>query len=310
MTIKVEIENTEQDFLQKEGIAHDACKPNWLRAKAPMSKEYNSLNDLVQKQKLNTVCESAACPNKGECWKSGHLATMILGEICTRNCKYCNIAGGKPTPVDSEEPLHLAQMVKELNLSHLVITSVTRDDLSDYGAGHWIECINKIREFSPKTTIEILTPDFRGNEDLIDKVADAKPDVFNHNLETVPRLFKEVRGGANYFLSLRLLQRVKQRQPELFTKSGIMVGLGETKNEVFQVMDDLRAAGVDFLTIGQYLRPTKEHWPVKEYITPEQFDEYERIAKAKGFLMVSSTPLTRSSYHADKFFKELVKKRR
>ncbi|MCP4354614.1 MAG: lipoyl synthase [Proteobacteria bacterium] len=287
---------------------HDARKPDWLRAKAPMSKEYEALDELVQKQQLNTVCESAACPNKGECWKSGHLATMILGEICTRNCKYCNIAGGKPTPVDPKEPKRLAEMVRDLKLNHLVMTSVTRDDLEDGGAAHWIECVEEIRKASPKTSIEILTPDFKGNEDLIDSVANSKPDVFNHNLETVPRLFRKVRSGARYFSSLRLLQRVKQKHPDIYTKSGIMVGLGETFDEVLQVMDDLRAAGVDFLTIGQYLRPTEEHYPVKEYVTPETFAEFERIAKIKGFLMVSATPLTRSSYHADKFFKELQTK--
>jgi lipoyl synthase len=311
MNIKVEINTFEEDNnLNKVGLEYGAKKPDWLRAKAPMSKEFLELDALVKKQKLNTVCESAMCPNRGECWKSGHLATMILGDICTRTCAFCNVKTGKPGQVDTDEPKRLGQMVASLNLKHMVMTSVDRDDLDDGGASHWVACINAIRSASPSTTIEILTPDFRKSEPSIDLVADARPDVFNHNLETVPRLYREIRPSARYFASLRLLQRVKEKQPDLYTKSGIMVGLGETYTEVLQVMDDLREAGVDFLTIGQYLRPTEKHYPVKEYITPETFAEYERMAKIKGFLMVSATPMTRSSYHADKFFTQLVENKR
>tara|TARA_Y100001960_G_C14734121_1_gene859301 strand:- start:591 stop:1556 length:966 start_codon:yes stop_codon:yes gene_type:complete len=311
MNIKVEINTFEEDTnLQKESLEYGSKKPDWLRAKAPMSKEFNDLNDLVKKQKLNTVCESAMCPNRGECWKSGHLATMILGDICTRTCAFCNVKTGKPGSVDKDEPKRLGEMVANLKLKHVVVTSVDRDDLDDGGAAHWVECIEAMREASPSTTIEILTPDFRRTESSIDLVADARPDVFNHNLETVPRLYREIRPSARYFASLRLLQRVKERQPDLYTKSGIMVGLGETYTEVLQVMDDLREAGVDFLTIGQYLRPTEKHYPVKEYVTPEVFAEYERMAKIKGFLMVSASPMTRSSYHADKFFEDLVEAKR
>ncbi|PPR10259.1 MAG: Lipoyl synthase [Proteobacteria bacterium] len=311
MNIKVEINTFEEDTnLNKASLEYGSKKPDWLRAKAPMSKEFNELDALVKKQKLNTVCESAMCPNRGECWKSGHLATMILGDICTRTCAFCNVKTGKPGSVDKDEPKRLGEMVANLNLKHMVMTSVDRDDLDDGGASHWVECIEAIREHSPSTTIEILTPDFRRAESSIDLVADARPDVFNHNLETVPRLYREIRPSARYFASLRLLQRVKERQPDLYTKSGIMVGLGETYTEVLQVMDDLREAGVDFLTIGQYLRPTEKHYPVKEYVTPELFKEYERMAKIKGFLMVSASPMTRSSYHADKFFKDLVEAKR
>jgi lipoic acid synthetase len=311
MSIKVEINTFEEDTnLNKPALDHGSKKPEWLRAKAPMSKEFKELESLVKKQKLNTVCESAMCPNRGECWKSGHLATMILGDICTRTCAFCNVKTGKPGAVDKDEPKRLGEMVANLNLKHMVMTSVDRDDLDDGGAAHWVECIEAIRQYSPSTTIEILTPDFRRTESSIDLVADARPDVFNHNLETVPRLYREIRPSARYFASLRLLQRVKERQPDLYTKSGIMVGLGETYTEVLQVMDDLREAGVDFLTIGQYLRPTEKHYPVKEYVTPEMFKEYERMAKIKGFLMVSATAMTRSSYHADKYFKDLVEAKR
>lgn len=286
-----------------------AKKPDWLRVRAPQSKTYHDLVNRVSDQKLHTVCQEAACPNIGDCWASGHLTVMIAGDVCTRSCAFCNVKTGKPQPLDKQEPENLSNMVAELGLKHVVITSVDRDDLEDGGAAHWAECITKIKEKAPETTIEILTPDFRKAESSIDVVADALPDVFNHNLETVPRLYATVRPSARYFSSLRLLQRVKERHPNTFTKSGIMVGLGETRAEVLQVMNDMRAAGVDFLTIGQYLRPSEKHHPVKEYVTPEQFKEYETIAKMKGFLMVSSTPLTRSSYHADQFFAELKLKR-
>ena len=285
-------------------------KPDWLRVKAPMSPEFHALKAQVRDKKLNTVCEEAACPNIGDCWASGHLTVMILGDTCTRGCAFCNIKTGKPNAVNPHEPDNLADMVAGLNLKHVVITSVDRDDLPDGGASHWVACIQKIRQKASGVTLEILTPDFRRKEANIDLVADARPDVFNHNLETVPRLYQTVRPGARYFGSLRLLQRVKERHPDTFTKSGIMVGLGETKEEVLQVMDDMRAAGVDFITIGQYLRPSADHYPVKEFVTPERFAEYERLANIKGFLLVASGPLVRSSFHADKYFADLVAKRR
>jgi lipoic acid synthetase len=291
------------------GLAHNAPKPSWLRVKAPQDPKYFELKDLVKSKGLHTVCEEAACPNIGDCWASGHLTTMILGDTCTRGCAFCNIKTGKPNVVNENEPQDLADMVADLGLKHVVMTSVDRDDLIDGGAGHWAKCIRLIREASPETTIEILTPDFRRKDDCIDMVSNAQPDVFNHNLETVPRLYREVRPGARYFGSLRLLQRVKDRHPNTFTKSGLMVGLGEERDEVLQVMDDMRSAGIDFLTIGQYLRPSPQHYPVKEYVTPEQFEDYERQAKLKGFLMVASGPLVRSSYHADQYFEELVQKR-
>jgi lipoic acid synthetase len=284
-------------------------KPSWLRVKAPQSPRYIELKKQVKMKNLHTVCEEAACPNIGSCWESGHLTTMILGDTCTRGCAFCNIKTGRPNPVDEKEPENVGKLVKELDLTHVVMTSVDRDDLADGGASHWAACIEAARNASDKVTVEILTPDFRRKEENIDTVADAMPDVFNHNLETVPRLYKKVRPGARYFGSLRLLQRVKERHPEIFTKSGIMVGLGETKEEVLQVMDDMRSAGVDFITIGQYLRPSERHYPVKEYVHPDIFKEYERMAKNKGFLMISSTPLTRSSYHADQYFADLKKAR-
>lgn len=292
-----------------EALPLKAKKPDWLRVRAPMSTEYNDLKQRVREKKLHTVCEEAACPNIGDCWGAGHLTVMVLGDVCTRACAFCNVKTGRPGKVDEAEPENLANMVAELDLKHVVITSVDRDDLPDGGAAHWVSCIEAIKAKSPDTTIEILTPDFRRREEHIDSVAAARPDVFNHNLETVPRLYREIRPSARYFSSLRLLQRVKESQPDMFTKSGIMVGLGETYSEVLQVMDDMRAAGVDFITIGQYLRPSERHAPVKEYVTPERFAEYERMAKIKGFLMVSSSPLTRSSYHADRFFAELREKR-
>lgn len=296
------------------GIEHMSGKPDWLRVKAPTSAKYQDLLKRVREKKLFTVCEEAACPNIGDCWASGHLTVMILGDTCTRGCAFCNIKTGKPMQVNPHEPASLAEMVGELGIKHLVMTSVDRDDLPDSGSGHWAACIKAIKAAAPATTVEILTPDFRRKEDCIDTVTDALPDVFNHNLETVPRLYRTVRPGARYFGSLRLLQRVKERGAEIghpvFTKSGLMVGLGESRDEVLQVMDDLRAADVDFLTIGQYLRPSPKHYPIMEYVTPDMFAYYEQQAKLKGFLMVASGPLVRSSFHADAYFEELVKVRR
>ena len=293
-----------------DGIDIRAPKPDWLRVRAPQSKEYFALRDQIREKGLTTVCEEAACPNIGDCWRSGHVTTMILGDTCTRGCAFCNIKTGKPNMVNPDEPARLAEMAAELAIKHMVITSVDRDDLLDGGAGHWAACIKAIRVAAPETTIEILTPDFRRKEEQIDIVADARPDVFNHNLETVPRLYRTVRPGARYFGSLRLLQHVKQRHSNMFTKSGLMVGLGETRDEVLQVMDDMRAAGVDFLTIGQYLRPSVAHYPVREYVSLEQFSDYEKQAKMKGFTMVASGPLVRSSFHADQYFEELVRAQR
>ena len=280
-------------------------KPDWIRIKAPTSENYHETRKLMRERNLNTVCEEAACPNIGECWSQKHATVMILGDICTRACAFCNVATGKPGTVDPMEPENLAISVAELGMNHLVITSVDRDDLADGGADQFVKCITRIRETTPQTTIEILTPDFRDKEGALEKVIDAKPDVFNHNLETVPRLYKTIRPGARYPHSLDILARVKKGDPSIFTKSGIMVGLGEEKDEVLQVMDDLRAADVDFLTIGQYLAPTRKHAPIDRFVTPNEFNEYKDIAFSKGFLMVSATPLTRSSYHADKDFAEL-----
>jgi lipoic acid synthetase len=280
-------------------------KPDWIRAKAPTSEGYKSTHQIMRNLNLKTVCEEAACPNIGECWDKKHATMMIMGGTCTRACSFCNIATGKPDLLDKFEPQRVAIAVKELGLKHVVITSVDRDDLEDGGAEHFVKTISRIRAEAPGSTIEILTPDFRRTEASIDKVAAARPDVFNHNLETVPRLYPKIRPGARYFSSLRLLQRVKEVDPTIFTKSGIMVGLGETKEEVLQVMDDMRAADVDFLTIGQYLQPTVKHAAVDRFVTPDEFETYAKIAKAKGFLLVSSTPMTRSSYHADDDFNTL-----
>ena len=280
-------------------------KPSWIRVKAPTSKGYAETRKIVKDKGLVTVCEEAACPNIGECWEKSHATFMILGEICTRACAFCNVSTGLPQAVDIDEPRKIGEAVKEMKLQHVVITSVDRDDLSDGGAQHFVDVINAIREASPKTTIEILTPDFLRKEGATETVIDAHPDVFNHNLETVPRLYLNIRPGARYFHSLRLLEKVKQRDPSQFTKSGLMVGLGETKEEVMQVMDDMRSAGIDFLTIGQYLQPTRKHAPVDRFVTPNEFKAYETIAKAKGFLLVSASPLTRSSYHADSDFAKL-----
>lgn len=280
-------------------------KPSWIRVKAPTSKGYAETRKIVKDKGLVTVCEEAACPNIGECWEKSHATFMILGEICTRACAFCNVRTGLPTGLDLEEPKKIAEAVVEMKLQHVVITSVDRDDLADGGADHFVNVINAIRQASPATTIEILTPDFLRKDGALEAVIDAKADVFNHNLETVPRLYLSIRPGARYYHSMRLLERVKERDPHQFTKSGLMVGLGETKQEVMQVMDDMRSAGIDFLTIGQYLQPTRKHAPVDRFVTPDEFKAYETIARAKGFLMVSATPLTRSSYHADSDFAQL-----
>jgi len=284
-------------------------RPDWIRAKAPVSKAYHETKDIIHSLKLNTVCEEAACPNIGECWEKKHATVMILGSVCTRNCSFCNIATGLPDKLDPHEPDRLAEGIAKLGLSHVVITSVDRDDLDDGGADHFVQCINKIRLFSPKTTIEILTPDFLRKDGALEKVVEAKPDVFNHNIETVPGLYHTVRPGARYFHSIHLLYRVKQMDPTIFTKSGIMVGLGEKKEEILQVMDDMRSADIDFMTIGQYLQPTPKHAKIDRYVTPEEFDYYARMAKSKGFLMVSASPLTRSSYHAGDDFEKLQQAR-
>ena len=280
-------------------------KPEWIRVRAPVSKGYSETREIVRSHKLVTVCEEAGCPNIGECWDKKHATFMIMGEICTRACAFCNVATGRPDALDPHEPDRLAEAVGELGLAHVVITSVDRDDLPDGGAAHFARCIRRLRDTSPTTTVEVLTPDFRNKPGAVETVVDARPDVYNHNLETVPRLYADVRPGARYYGSLRLLERVKERDPSIFTKSGIMVGLGEEPAEVVQVMDDLRAAGVDFLTIGQYLRPTPNHHPVARHVTPEEFERYGTVARAKGFLMVSATPLTRSSHHAGRDFEEL-----
>jgi lipoyl synthase len=280
-------------------------KPAWIRVKAPTSRGYAETRNLMREHNLHTVCEEAACPNIGECWSRKHATVMILGDICTRACAFCNVATGKPGAVDPLEPDNLAMTVATMELKHVVITSVDRDDLDDGGAGQFHRCIGRIREACPETTIEVLTPDFRHKDGALEDVIAAGPDVFNHNLETVPRLYPTIRPGARYFHSLRLLDRAKELDLGLFTKSGIMLGLGEDRGEVLQVMDDLRSAGVDFLTIGQYLQPTPRHAAIDRFVTPEEFEEYKRIGEAKGFLMVASSPLTRSSYHADRDFENL-----
>ena len=280
-------------------------KPDWLRVRAPGSAGYNATRDIVKAHGLTTVCEEAACPNIGECWTKSHATMMIMGEICTRACAFCNVATGLPGPLDPTEPARVADAVRQMGLKHVVITSVDRDDLADGGADHFAQVILAIRAATPATTIEVLTPDFHRKGDAADQVIDARPDVFNHNLETVPRLYLGIRPGARYYHSLRLLDRVKQRDPAMFTKSGLMVGLGEAKEEVMQVMDDMRSAGVDFLTIGQYLQPTRRHAAVERFVHPDEFAAYEAIARAKGFLMVSASPLTRSSHHAGEDFERL-----
>jgi len=284
-------------------------KPDWIRVKAPTSAEASEVAKLMRSKNLHTVCEEAACPNIGECWKQKHATFMILGDICTRACAFCNVKTGKPGMVNPKEPVDVAESVLAMGLKHVVITSVDRDDLADGGAQHFVDCIEAVRRISPETTVEILTPDFRDKKGAVDLVAKARPDVFNHNLETVPRLYPSIRPGARYFGSLSLLQRVKEVEPHCFTKSGIMVGLGEEHHEVLQVMDDMRSAGVDFLTIGQYLQPTLKHAAVARFVPPDEFEDYRSAARAKGFLLVSASPLTRSSHHADRDF-QLLKEAR
>jgi lipoyl synthase len=280
-------------------------KPSWIRVKAGGSEEYTRTREIVRENGLHTVCEEAGCPNIGECWDKRHATMMIMGDTCTRACAFCNVRTGLPGPLDTQEPSNVAEAVAKLGLEHVVITSVDRDDLPDGGAQHFADVIKTIRDRSPNTTIEVLTPDFLRKDGALEKVVAARPDVFNHNLETVPGLYLRIRPGARYFHSLRLLQKVKELDPTMFTKSGFMVGLGEEREEILQLIDDLRSADVDFLTIGQYLQPTRKHAEVKSYVHPREFDAYQRIALAKGFLLVSASPLTRSSYHAGEDFERL-----
>lgn len=280
-------------------------KPTWIRVRAPGGETFAETNRLMRGLKLNTVCEEAACPNVGECWRQRHAAFMILGAICTRGCAFCNVETGKPHGVDPGEPEAVAEAAGKLDLEHVVVTSVDRDDLPDGGAEHFAKTIRALRSHCPGAAIEVLTPDFMRKPGALEVVVEARPDVFNHNLETVPRLYPTIRPGARYFTSLNLLSRVKELDPTIFTKSGVMVGLGETREEILQVMDDQRAADVDFMTIGQYLRPTPKHAAVDRFVPPEEFDGYARAARAKGFLMVSASPLTRSSHHAGEDFKAL-----
>jgi lipoic acid synthetase len=284
-------------------------KPAWIRVKAPGSPQWAETNRIVRENKLVTVCEEAGCPNIGECWEKKHATFMIMGDTCTRACAFCNVKTGLPGHLDADEPAHVAEAVRKLGLAHVVVTSVDRDDLDDGGAAHFAATIAAIRASNPSTTIEVLTPDFLRKDGALEIVVAAKPDVFNHNLETVPSKYLTVRPGARYFHSIRLLQRAKDLDPTLFTKSGIMVGLGEERNEVLQLMDDLRSADVDFLTIGQYLQPTRKHHAVMRYVPPEEFKSYETIAYSKGFLLVSASPLTRSSHHAGDDFAKLKAKR-
>jgi lipoic acid synthetase len=285
--------------------AEQPQKPSWIRVKAPVSKGYAETQALMRANNLHTVCEEAGCPNIGECWEKKHATFMILGDTCTRACAFCNVKTGLPNALDANEPEHVGQATAKLGLSHIVVTSVDRDDLADGGAEHFAQTIRAIRAHAPGTTIEVLTPDFLRKDGAVDVVVAAKPDVFNHNLETVPSLYLSVRPGARYFHSLRLLQRVKELDPQMFTKYGIMAGLGEQRNEVLQVMDDLRSANVDFLTIGQYLQPTRKHHAVERFVPPDEFKALETIAYAKGFQMVSASPLTRSSHHAGEDFARL-----
>jgi lipoic acid synthetase len=281
-------------------------KPDWIRVKAPVSKGYRQTRELMRALNLNTVCEEAACPNIGECWTKKHATVMILGDVCTRACAFCNVKTGMPRAVDPLEPEHVAIAAAKLGLEHIVVTSVDRDDLPDGGAGQFVKVIEALRRETPETTIEILTPDFRGKmREAVEAICAAGPDVYNHNLETVPRLYPTIRPGARYYASLRLLEEVKRHDPRIFTKSGIMLGLGEERLEVHQVMDDMRTAGVDFLTMGQYLQPTPRHARVAEFVTPQGFAAFGAIARAKGFLQVASSPLTRSSYHAGADFAEM-----
>jgi lipoic acid synthetase len=281
-------------------------KPDWIRVRAPTSREYGATRELMRSLSLNTVCEEAACPNIGECWSKKHATVMILGDVCTRACAFCNVKTGMPRKVDAAEPAHVAEAAAKLGLEHIVITSVDRDDLPDGGASQFVKVIEALRRETPSTTIEILTPDFRNKmRPAIEAITAAGPDVYNHNLETVPRLYPTIRPGARYYASLRLLEEVKRHDPHIFTKSGIMLGLGEQRLEVHQVMDDMRCADIDFLTMGQYLRPTPRHAAVEEFVTPQAFSAYGAIARAKGFLQVASSPLTRSSYHAGDDFRAM-----
>ena len=282
-------------------------KPKWIRVKAPTSSLFEKTKKIVKKNHLITVCEEAACPNISECWQKKHATFMILGDTCTRACAFCNVKTGKPNKIDKFEPYKISNTVKDLGLEHVVITSVDRDDLDDGGAQHFVNVIKSLRELCPKTTIEILTPDFYKKNKAQDILSEGLPDVFNHNLETVPRLYPTIRPGSRYFISLKLLNDIKKNFPFIFTKSGLMVGLGESKEEIYQVMDDLRSADVDFLTIGQYLQPTEKHAKLEKFVTPEEFEIYKKMAYAKGFLMVASSPLTRSSYHASEDFALLKK---
>ena len=284
-------------------------KPNWIKSKLINSREFFLTKSIVNQHKLKTVCEEANCPNITECWSKRHATFLIMGEICTRACAFCDVSTGKPNALNSNEPFKIASAVKKLNLKHAVITSVDRDDLNDGGASHFYNVITETRKQNPKTTIEVLTPDFLRKGESYKRVIEAKPDVFNHNIETVPSLYRQVRPGSRYFASVELLKNAKIIDRNIFTKSGLMVGLGENKDEIIQVMDDLRSAEVDFLTIGQYLQPSVKHHPLDRYYRPEEFDELKFIAESKGFLLVSSSPLTRSSYHADKDFAELKEKR-
>ena len=284
-------------------------KPSWIRVKAPTSKFFKSTNQILKDKKLVTVCEEAACPNISECWQKKHATFMILGDVCTRACAFCNIKTGKPGFVDTQEPKKIAEAVYDLDLKHVVVTSVDRDDLVDGGAEHFTNVISSIRNLNPNCTIEVLTPDFHKKNKALSVLSSNLPDVFNHNLETVPRLYLNIRPGSRYFASLKLLADIKKINPNIFTKSGLMVGLGETKDEIYQVMDDLRAADVDFITIGQYLPPTPKHAKLDRFITPKEFEEYKQMAIAKGFLMVASSPLTRSSYHASEDFKVMQENR-
>lgn len=280
-------------------------KPDWIRVKAPGSPAFAKTRSIVKEHGLVTVCEEAGCPNIGECWEKKHATFMIMGDTCTRACAFCNVKTGLPDALDGEEPAKVADAIARMELSHAVITSVDRDDLDDGGAEHFAQVIRAVRTQSPKTTIEVLTPDFLRKNGALEKVVEARPDVFNHNLETVPSLYLRIRPGARYFHSLRLLQRVKELDPQMFTKSGIMVGLGETREQVLQVMDDMRSADIDFITIGQYLQPSRKHAAIDRFVTPDEFKSYETIAYSKGFLMVSSSPLTRSSHHAGDDFERL-----
>lgn len=280
-------------------------KPPWLRVRAPGSPGYARTRELVRGLRLHTVCEEAACPNVGECWSRGHATVMILGSTCTRACAFCNVRTGRPDPVDRHEPERVARAVSELGLRHVVVTSVDRDDLPDGGAGHFVRCLEAVRRRAPATTVELLTPDFRRKPGALEAVATARPDVLNHNVETVPRLYRRVRPGASYRHSVRLLARAKEVAPGLFTKSGMMLGLGEERDEVLRVMDDLRGSDVDFLTLGQYLRPSLRHVEMDRYVPPEEFERYRELALERGFLVVASSPFTRSSYHADEDFQRL-----